>query len=79
MSVYPLTLGDLHVCVGIPFTRGRHICRLTSKRDNFNDVQTSRTMTQHYHCKWSLFLLGLYMYGIYSLCGYVRSCIFGVP
>ena len=51
----------------------------TSKRDNFNDVQTSRTMTQHYHCKWSLFLLGLYMYGIYSLCGYVRSCIFGVP
>jgi len=32
MSVYPLTLGDIHVCVGIPFTRGRHICRLTSKR-----------------------------------------------
>ena len=30
MSVYPLTLGDVYV--GIPFTRGRHICRLTSKR-----------------------------------------------
>jgi len=32
MSVYPLTLGDIYV--GIPFTRGRHICRLTFKRVN---------------------------------------------
>jgi len=46
MSVYPLTLGDIYV--GIPFTRGRHISRLTSKRVNEHRLVKVNLLTAYF-------------------------------